>query len=231
MRHLDLFSGIGGFALAARWMGWETVGFCEIEAYCQAVLRKNFPGPGIRIFSDIRQVSADDIAELGEIDIVTGGPPCQPFSSASAGRRKGTADDRYLWPEMLRVIETARPTWVCVENVPHLDGMGLEQVVSDLEGHRYEVGILEVPACAVGLDHRRSRLWILGYSNGDSEPELPVNAEVAGVQNRKSRPVGVGVCDGVSGRVDRLKALGNAIVPQVAYEIFRAIEAAHDCLD
>jgi DNA (cytosine-5)-methyltransferase 1 len=218
--HVDLFSGIGGFALAARWVGWRTVQFVEIEPYCQRVLAKNFPG--VLIHDDIRTF---DTAGLHG-DIVTGGFPCQPFSSASAGKRRGVDDDRYLWPEMLRVVLELDPAWVCIENVPHLDGVALEQVVSDLEACRYETTTLEIPACAVGCDHRRSRLWILSHSDSDSEPGVPVDAEVARLSRRYGGAGSVGDTNGVSRRMDRLRALGNAIVPQVAYEIFRAIEGA-----
>lgn len=123
MRHLDLFSGIGGFALAARWMGWETVQFVELDKFCQRVLEKNFPG--VPIHGDIK--TFDGTRFRGAVDIVTGGFPCQPFSTA--GKRKGKADDRYLWPEMLRVIGEARPTFVVGENVAGIISMGLDQVL------------------------------------------------------------------------------------------------------
>jgi DNA (cytosine-5)-methyltransferase 1 len=225
VRHLDLFSGIGGFALAARWMGWETVAFCEIEPYCRKILAKNFPG--VPIHDDIRTFDTSGL----QCDIVTGGFPCQPFSSASAGKRRGVEDHRYLWPEMLRVVLGLDPAWVCIENVPHLDGVALEQVVSDLEACRYETATLEIPACAIGQDHRRSRLWILGHSDSDCESGLSVDAEMAGVPWRHRPAGGVGSADGISSRMDRLRALGNAIVPQVALEIFRALEVtARDAL-
>jgi DNA (cytosine-5)-methyltransferase 1 len=222
VRHLDLFSGIGGFALAARWMGWETVGFCEIEDYPRRVLEKNFPG--VPIHDDIYTFDTTGL----QCDIVTGGLPCQPFSSASAGRRRGVKDNRFLWPEMLRIVLELDPAWVCIENVPHFDGVALEQVVSDLEACRYEAATLEIPACAVGCDHRRSRLWILGHSDSDSESSLPFNAEVAWLPRSHCHAGGMGSSHGVSNRMDRLKSLGNAIVPQVAYEIFKAIEECNN---
>jgi DNA (cytosine-5)-methyltransferase 1 len=222
VRHLDLFSGIGGFALAARWMGWETVGFCEIEPYARAVLRKHWPD--VPIFSDVRYLDAADLVGVGEVDLITGGIPCQPFSSASAGKRRGVEDDRFLWPEMLRVIGEANPSWVCVENVPNIDGVALEQVVSDLEARHYETATLEIPACAVGLDHRRSRLWVLGHSDSDSKSGLSVDAEMAWLPRHRGAAGGLGSSHGVSNRMDRLRSLGNAIVPQVAYQLFRAIE-------
>jgi len=194
MRHIDLFSGIGGFALAARevWGDeYENVCFCEINKYAQAVLRKNF-GKGITIYGDIRGLTANthsdrrtgrdsyvlsadsDEQTLGDaqdcnhaprlpIDLLTGGFPCQPFSQA--GKRKGTNDDRYLWPEMLRVIREFKPTWVVAENVRGLltinDGMVFEQVCADLENEGYEVQPFVIPACAVNAPHRRDRVWIV----------------------------------------------------------------------
>src|SRR5512139_1420561 len=109
MRHLDLFSGLGGFALAARWMGWETIGFVEIEDYPRRVLAKNFPG--VPIHDDIHDFDARGL----HADIVTGGVPCQPHSVA--GSRRGRHDARHLWPQFARVVEETRPSWIVVENV------------------------------------------------------------------------------------------------------------------
>ena len=130
MKHLDLFSGIGGFALAARWAGIETVGFCEIEEYPRKVLAKNFPA--VPIHNDIREL---DGSIYEGVDIITGGFPCQPFSTC--GREKGAKDDRHLWPEMLRIISEARPAWVIAENVSGLVRLGLDMVQHDLEGEGY----------------------------------------------------------------------------------------------
>src|SRR5690242_14537733 len=105
MRHLDLFSGIGGFSLAAGWAGFTTVQFCEIDPFCQKVLAKNFPG--VPIHDDIRTLAGES---LGPIDLITGGFPCQPFSVA--GKRRGADDDRHLWPEMARLVGECRPRWV-----------------------------------------------------------------------------------------------------------------------
>ncbi len=154
MRHLDLFSGIGGFALAARWVGWETVGFCEIDPYCQKVLRKHWPD--VPIYEDIREL---DGRTMGHVDIITGGYPCQPFSSA--GNQRGEADDRHLWPEFARLIREIRPRWAIGENVAGHINLGLDGVLADLEGIGYTTEQFVIPACAVNAPHRRDRIWIL----------------------------------------------------------------------
>lgn len=159
MRHLDLFSGIGGFALAARWVKWDTVGFCEKDKFCQKVLMKNFPG--VPIISDIKEM---DGTEFGTIDIISAGIPCQPFSCA--GKQRGASDDRYLWPETFRVISVARPTWVCVENVTGIIKMELDNMLSDLEREGYSCQTLVIPACAVNAIHKRDRIWIIANADG-----------------------------------------------------------------
>jgi len=174
VRHIDLFSGIGGFALAAQEVWgeeYENVCFCEINKYAQAVLRKNF-GKDVVICDDIRKLTADsygcDVA-TERIDLLTGGFPCQPFSQA--GQRKGTDDSRYLWPEMLRVIREFKSTWVVAENVRGLltinDGVVFEQVCVDLENEGYEVQPFVIPACAVNAPHRRDRVWIVAKSKDE----------------------------------------------------------------
>jgi len=154
---LDLFSGIGGFALACRRLGIETIGFCEIEPYAQRVLRKNFPG--IRIFEDVRKLQTDEFPRPW---IITGGYPCQPFSQA--GKRRGEEDDRHLWPAMFEIIRSCRPDWVLAENVAGHISMGLDEVLSDLESEDYTCQPLIIPACAVDAPHRRDRVWIVAYA-------------------------------------------------------------------
>ena len=292
--HIDLFSGIGGFALACRWAGIETIAFCEIEKYAQRVLRKNFPG--IRIFEDVRQFPA---TEFREPFLLTGGYPCQPFSQA--GKRRGAEDDRHLWPSMFGIIRTSRPTWILAENVAGHVTLGLDQVLADLESEDYAVQPIIVPACAVDAPHRRDRIWILGNSQRDSEGRDSGNAsrkiafaasdgrlrELAikkiqtrrnafassrdanpnangellqgckksrNIKENKTKPFDefdhglrreskseydkhdnwsaepdVGrVAHGIPRRVDRLRGLGNAIVPQVAYEIIKALIQADE---
>jgi DNA (cytosine-5)-methyltransferase 1 len=158
LKHLDLFSGIGGFALAARMVGSiETVAFCECEPYAQAVLKKHWPD--VPICNDIHQLKGND---YGPIDIITGGFPCQPYSLA--GKRKGNDDNRALWPEMFRVIREARPRWVLGENVAGIVSLALDGVLTDLENEGYTCQAFIIPACAVNAKHRRDRVWIVGHS-------------------------------------------------------------------
>jgi DNA (cytosine-5)-methyltransferase 1 len=159
-RHLDLFSGIGGFALACRMVGGiETVGFCEREPYAQRVLKKHWPD--VPICNDIHEMKGN---EYGPIDIITGGFPCQPYSVA--GERRGNEDDRALWPQMLRVIREARPTWVLGENVPGIITLALDGVLADLEAQGYACETLCIPACGVDARHRRERIWIVAHATG-----------------------------------------------------------------
>jgi DNA (cytosine-5)-methyltransferase 1 len=163
MRHLDLFSGIGGFALAAQRV-WgpehEVVAFAELDPYCRAVLRKHWPD--VRIYDDVRYLKN---RYYENIDLLTGGFPCQPFSAA--GQQRGEDDNRYLWPEMLRVIERYRPRWVLGENVPGIIDMALDQVLTDLENAGYEARPIGIPACGVDAPHRRERIWIIAHGDGD----------------------------------------------------------------
>jgi len=281
MRHLDLFSGIGGFALAARWMGWETVAFCEREQYARRVLEQHWPG--VPIIDDITQWPNKRIG----CDIITGGFPCQPFSCA--GKQAGNQDDRYLWPAMLAVIERERPTWVVGENVFGIVKMALDQVLSDLEAIGYATRAFVIPACAVDAPHRRDRVWIFannvvntsGNNGRHSQPRqarqrvdlerhllakarrdkkaneadgpssnvansnsikrqmLPKESlsgkqDIQGQLGRSSQeqpnrwplePELGRVANGIPNRTHRIKGLGNAIVPQVAFEIFSHLEA------
>jgi len=211
MKHLDLFSGIGGFALAASWV-WgdehEIVSFVEIDKFCQKVLNKHWPL--VPIIEDIRDVTYERILAYAEhsrhnitenriktkqdsnesqngifkrdggnerttsptIDLLTGGFPCQPFSCA--GKRRGSKDDRALWPEMLRVIQEVRPAWIIGENVAGIINMELDTVLSDLESAAYEVQSFFIPACGVDAPHRRDRVWIVAHSNGKRQQEQRV---------------------------------------------------------
>lgn len=163
MKHIGLFEGIGGFSLAARWMGWQTVAWCEWNPFCQKVLSYHFPEA--EQFTDITK--SDFTKYHGTVDIITGGFPCQPYSVA--GKQKGKEDERHLWPEMLRVIRQVAPTWVIGENVPGLvswsDGMVFDEVQHDLETCGYEVVPFIIPAAGVGAPHKRDRVWFVAYAH------------------------------------------------------------------
>jgi DNA (cytosine-5)-methyltransferase 1 len=162
MRHGSLFSGIGGFDLAAEWMGWKNVFHCEWNEFGQKVLKHHFPDADS--YSDITQT--DFKKYEGSIEIISGGFPCQPFSQA--GNRKGTDDERYLWHEMLRAVQEIKPKYVIAENVfgiTNIDGgMVFEQVHLNLEAEGYEVQTFILPACAKNAPHRRDRCWFIAYS-------------------------------------------------------------------
>ena len=167
MRHGSLFSGIGGFDLASEWMGWENVFHCEWNPFGQKVL--NYYWPNAITYNDITKT--DFTIHRGTIDILTGGFPCQPYSSA--GKRLGKEDSRHLWPEMLRTIREIQPTWVVGENVRGLTnwngGLVFDEVQADLENEGYEVTPFLLPACAVNAPHRRDRIWFVAYSSSASQ--------------------------------------------------------------
>jgi len=174
MKHGSLFSGIGGFDLAAEWMGWENVFHCEWNEFGQRVLHHYWP-QAIQ-YNDITKT--DFTIHRGAIDILTGGFPCQPYSAA--GKRLGKDDERHLWPEMLRAIREIQPRWVVGENVRGLTnwngGLVFDEVQSDLEALGYEVLPFLLPACAKDAPHRRDRIWFVAYSSGNGGDRTPVQA-------------------------------------------------------
>lgn len=248
MNALSLFSGIGGLDLAAEWAGFKTVAFCERDKFCQKVLRKHWPE--VRIFDDVRTL---DTRELPAIELLHGGYPCQPFSTA--GNRRGEADERHMWPHMLRVVRELKPRWVVGENVKGHITLGLDTVCNDLEAEGYAVRAVCIPACSIGAVHRRERVFILAHTSSDGRDEgatggsnvPPDNARRAQEQAQDSKHEGCGglrlaldwrgreigtwgteppairVDAGLPYRMDRNRALGNAVVPQQAYPIFAAI--------
>lgn len=256
--HLSLFSGIGGLDIAAEWAGFHTVGQCEWADYPTQVLEKQWPE--VPHWRDIRTLTKEGFYErtgLHTVELISGGFPCQPFSVA--GKRRGREDDRYLWPEMLRVIRELKPTWVVGENVAGIVNMALDQVLSDLETSGYTCQAFVIPACAVDAPHRRNRCAIVAYADNGGRAVrrhgkfstveshgIGGNNYLGGAQEygrgewRAAQPRLGRVADGVSrwldepvdvprvayrvpNRVGRLKCLGNAVVPQQFYPIFRAI--------
>ena len=180
LKTLDLFSGIGGFSLGLESTGFfETIGFVEKDKFCQKVLKKHWSN--INIEEDIRNVKG----EKYQADVVTGGFPCQPFSVA--GKRKSTADDRYLWDEMLRVIRETKPRWVIGENVEGIvninEGMVLRQVLNDLENEGFQSQCIIIPASGIGAWHQRKRIWIVANSNSNRHVSeiRRVNGEEKGI--------------------------------------------------
>ena len=181
LTHLSLFSGIGGLDLAAEMAGFRTVGQCEWANYPTNVLEKHWPG--VPRWRDIRTLTGESFHEktgLRTVDIISGGFPCQPFSVA--GKRRGKEDDRYLWPEMLRVISELRPAWVVGENVAGIVNMALDQVLSDLEAIGYTAGAVVIPAAGVDAPHRRERVCIVGW-NGEQTDIFYSNAKSEQHQN------------------------------------------------
>ena len=169
MNVLDLFSGIGGFSLGLERAGMRTVAFCEINPFCQAVLRHHWPE--VPIFEDIRELTAD---RLGRVDLICGGFPCQDISTARAAAAPGLAGKRSgLWFEMLRLVRECRPDWVLIENVTRLRTLGADRVLSDLEEAGYTGRPLVVGARDVGAPHPRARVWIVANSNDISLWQQP----------------------------------------------------------
>lgn len=221
LTHLSLFSGIGGLDLAAEMAGFTTVGQVEWEAYPTKILEKHWPD--VPRWRDIHEFTGDDFYRatgLRTVDVISGGFPCQPFSIA--GKQRGKRDDRYLWPEMLRVIREIQPTWVLGENVPNIVNLALDTVLADLESEGYEVQCFLVPACGVDAPHKRERIAILAHAldRGGTvrrDGELQDSASDGGPgsdngrrastavtgERRKDEPGTSGVADGLRAEVHR----------------------------
>ena len=171
LRHFDVCSGIGGFALGFRWAALsEPVAFCEIDPYCQKVLAKNFPN--IPIFNDVKELvnektKPESTRTIPDHDILTSGYPCQPFSVA--GKRRGEEDPRNIWPYVYEIVKRKHPTWCVFENVYGHVAMGLDKVLNEMEMEGYTTQTFIVPACSLDAPHLRNRLWIIAHSNRQSE--------------------------------------------------------------
>tara|TARA_R110002126_G_scaffold66582_2_gene169208 strand:- start:1053 stop:1931 length:879 start_codon:yes stop_codon:yes gene_type:complete len=284
MTHGSLFSGIGGFDLAAEWMGWENKFHCEWNPFGQRVLK--YYWPNAESFEDITKTDFTKYAN--RISVLTGGFPCQPYSLA--GRRKGKDDERHLWPQMCRAIREIKPRWVVGENVYGLvnwnEGLVFHEVQVDLEAAGYEVFPYVLPAASVGAPHKRERIWFIAHSkskgtrqqsqkntrkqNGRFDNISPfwsfTNASNQGLQGQPHKgedrgaegewsndgrrnatrifrstweefPTEPPLCNGNDGFPQKLDGItfpkwrnqsimagGNAIVPQLALQIFKTIE-------
>lgn len=255
MNHISLFSGIGGFDLAAQRAGWNNVAHCEKDPYCQKILKRHFPNSILH--ENIKTTDFTVYHRL--INCVSGGFPCQPYSQS--GRRKGTEDDRHLWPEKRRAVREIQPPWVTGENVRGLTnwnaGVVFDEIQADLEAEGYEVTPFLLPACGIDAPHQRYRIFFIAFNqkfwhacnttacdgpNTDSsirseggmhQKKLLLPGQYTGRgyshdirDTWKDYPSESPVCrtsDGIPNRVDRVRALGNAVVPDLAYIIFDAI--------
>ena len=281
-RHVDLCSGIGGFALGFEWAGLsQPVLFCDIEEWPRKILAKHWPD--VPIAEDVKELANDPDRNVPDCDIITAGYPCQPFSLA--GERRGAEDDRHIWPDIFSIVQRKRPAWCVFENVYGHISMGLDEVLSDLERESYSVRPFIVPACATDAPHRRDRVWIIARNvadtsgsgiearerdrlgdgdrsrgnkgksksgsgkvdvayaaskrqqgsrlhgrpqhqtqDQDGETDRSDNGSQGKAQFWLPEPAVGRVANGIPRRVDRLKGLGNAIVPQVAQRIGETIK-------
>lgn len=223
MTVLDLFSGIGGFSLGLERAGMRTIAFCEIEEFPRRVLRKHWPN--VPIFEDVRKLHATDLPE--NPDIICGGFPCQNI--ARCGRREGLEGEKSgLWAEIYRLVCDIRPKYVLLENSTGLTKHGLDVVCKDLAEIGYDTEWDCLPAYAFGAPHIRDRIYLLAYpcSRRHWTQEETVFAGWTSSQLHAGWASSSGICrvdDGVPGRVDRLRALGNAVVPQIIEHIGMAI--------
>ena len=221
MNALDLFSGIGGFALGFERAGISTAAFCESDPACVAILAKHWPH--IPVFGDVRTLSA----EPGFCDVLVGGFPCQPFSTASRGRK--TAVD--LWPEFHRIARESHPDWIAAENVPGIGDDGIERVSRDLEAEGYSVWPFDADTALPQRQRGRHRVIWLAHANDAIHPRQPLDAEMARLRDLsgsrwQNDPAPVGMDDEPAGRMDRFRQLGNAFTPFFAEVLGKCIVMA-----
>lgn len=226
---LSLFSGIGGFDLGFQAAGLTTIQFCEIDPYCRDILGRHWPG--VPIHGDIKTL------KVPHVDVVCGGPPCQPASLA--GERRGESDNRWLWPEFLECCRRAKPPWIVAENpigIASIEPRGLRWITGQMEAMGYEVQCFRLNGTDVGAPHRRSRIFIVAYADsrgrkapctGNPSRQKKPWIAYGNVLDRRGRrlptPGFLGLADGVPNWVDRTSTIGNAIIPQFAEIIGRAI--------
>lgn len=241
MKMLSLFAGIGGIDLAAQKAGIETVAFCEQNTFCQKVLHTHWPH--VPMISDVKNITRRmlDREGINHIDIIAGGFPCQPFSTANRNR-KGLDDERSLFPEMLRIVSEVRPAWVVAENVMGFKSLGLDSLLAELEKIHYAARTFIIPACGVAAPHRRYRIFVVAHAHGygwTNDLHRPPTTGWSALPKSNPRtwngrlldqPGIRRVVDGLPSRVDkltksRLKALGNAVVPEQIYPIFKCIKS------
>lgn len=255
MKHASLFSGIGGFDLAADWMGWKNIFHCEINPFGRKIL--SYYWPDSISYYDIK--TTDFTIHRGKIGVLTGGFPCQPYSTA--GQRKGTEDERHLWPEMLRAIREISPTWIVGENVRGIinwsSGLVFDEVQADLEAEGYEVTPFLLPSAGINAQHQRYRTWFIGclsnagsirlsridsskveykcsfwrkaqcitqslYRNNNKFRRNDASGNTRDIDGLPSELDGITIQDW---QRESIKGYGNAIMPQMAFQIFKAIEA------
>ena len=197
MNHISLFTGIGGIDLASEWAGFDTILQVENDPYCLQVLEKHWPT--VERCTDIRSLNGRKYR--GTIDLLSGGFPCQPYSGA--GKRKAFDDDRDLWPEMVRIIQEVRPTWVLGENVANFTNLGLDRTISNLESEGYEVQTFNIPAVAVSAWHQRARIFVVGYAEHHGPPTSKESRSTAKTGNDdKEGKDQAGQPSGTGGRED-----------------------------
>lgn len=246
LKVLDLFSGIGGFSLGLeRTGGFKTVAFCEIEAACQRVLAKHWPG--VPIFDDVRTLRYSDIEKHSLVDAICGGFPCQDASVGQTqwGNRVGIDGERTgLWRHIARLAGELRPLTIVLENVPGLLSAGWGRVLGDLAALGYDAEWDCFPASAIGLPHKRERIWAVAYPGGSrlsrhNEGQGVLKSAAAALAKHGDDTAGAWRAldsnldalrggDGLSVAMERrrIHALGNAVVPQIPEAIGRAILAA-----
>lgn len=223
-----LFSGIGGWELGLERAGMRIAWHCERDEFCRRVLAHHWPI--VPCYPDVRRIVS---AAVEPVDVLAGGFPCPAVSQAARGRNVA----EWLWPEYARLVRELRPRYVLVENVAGLlyAGRGFGDILGDLADCGFDAAWRVLRASDFGASHHRARVWLVGYAHGEPEPNLTVDDETPGlpelrgvVRGWADPPRDLGMVDGLPNRVDRLSALGNALVPRIAEWIGRAVMLADE---